>query len=78
MNLFAKSLLGMLVWLDRWVNDKILRGRWETMSGRCYRRKAGGCRLCGWLCKQLNKIDPNHCRKAYFSDRILNPNLPWI
>lgn len=65
-----------LVWFDRWVNDKLLRGRWETISGRCWRRKAKGCRFCAWLCRMLGRVDPNHCRKAYFADRIQNPNQP--
>ena len=69
-----------LVWLDKWINDKLLKGRWETMSGRCYRRTAKGCKFCGWLCKLLEKIDPvpDHCKRAYFSDRLKNPDLPWL
>lgn len=67
-----------LIWLDKWVNDKLIRGRWETISGRCYRRIAKGCKVCYWLCKMLDKIDPDHCRKAYFNDRIRNQDLPLI
>lgn len=73
-----QNILKLLATFDRWANDKLLKGRWETISGRCYRRTAKGCRFCSWLCRALNKIDPNHCRKAYFSDRVYNPNLPWI
>lgn len=67
-----------LVWLDCWVNDYLLRGRWETISGRCHRRTAKGCIFCTWLCKALNKIDPGHCKRAYFGDRLKNPGLPWV
>lgn len=69
-----------LVWLDRWVNDKLLRGRWETISGRCWRRIAKGCQLCKWLCAKLDAVDPGHCRDAFLGDRAGgNPhNLPWI
>jgi len=69
-----------LIRLDRWVNDVILRGRWETISSRCYRRAAKGCIVCDWLCRMLHRVDPGHCRRAYFGDRAGdNPhNLPWI
>lgn len=69
-----------LVWLDRWVNDKILRGRWETISSRCYRRMAHGCRFCSWMCAKLERIDPGHCKLAYYYDRAHGNqnNLPWI
>ena len=66
-----------LVWFDKTVNDKWGRGRWETISGRMYRRnKQGKCWLCGWMCRQLEKIDTNHCKDAYLNDRKVNPNLP--
>lgn len=68
-----------LVWLDIEINDKWFHGRRETISGRLYRRQAThDCAGCKWLCKMLDKIDRGHCRKAYFADRIRNPNLPWI
>ena len=68
-----------IVWLDRWVNDKLLRGRWETISSRCYRRIwTQDCKVCGWLCTQLAKIDPMHCQKSYLSDIVKNPRIPRI
>ncbi len=71
-----------LIRLDKWVNDKLLKGRWETISGRCHRRMAryGHRRFCHcrWLCKLLHRIDKNHCRDAYFEDRRRNPGLPWL
>ena len=73
-----KFLLHWLLVLDRFVNDKIFRGRYEYISGRCHRRIASGCRLCKWLCNALNKIDPDHCHKAFLADRLKNPDLPWI
>lgn len=70
----------LLVWLDRLANDKFMRGRWETISGRCYRRLAKGCMVCKWLCGKLDHIDQDHCKNAFLSDRADgNPNkLPWI
>ena len=66
-----------LVHLDKWLNDKWLRGRWETMSGRMQRRfLQGKCPLCGWVCAQLDRIDPGHCKRAYLNDRINHPDLP--
>ncbi len=67
-----------LIWLDARINDKWLGGRHETISGRCHLRAMNGCRLCGWLCKALNKVDPNHCSKAFFNDRQRDPTLPWV
>lgn len=70
------TLKSILAYWDRVVNDKWLRGRFETISGRCYRRIRKGCRFCIFLCNVLDKIDPMHCFKAYHSDRKINPNLP--
>lgn len=69
-------MMRFLIWLDRWANDVILSGRWETISGRCHRRRLKGCRFCTWLCHMLGRVDSNHCVKAYFADRINNPDLP--
>lgn len=69
-----------LIWLDKWINDRLLKGRWETISGRCYRRGAKGCAVCAWLCRRLDQVDPGHCRRAFFGDRAGNNphNLPWV
>jgi hypothetical protein len=68
-----------LIWLDMTVNDLWFGGRFETISGRLYRRQVThDCPGCRWLCKLLDKVDRDHCRKAYFSDRIRNPDLPWV
>jgi hypothetical protein len=68
-----------LIWLDMTVNDKLFRGRFETISGRLYRRQAThDCPGCRWICRLLDKVDRDHCRKSYFSDRIRNPDLPWV
>jgi hypothetical protein len=67
-----------LLWLDIWVNDNLLRGRKEYISGRCYRRIAKGCKFCSWLCRMLDKVDRGHCKRAFFNDRLRDPNLPWV
>ena len=73
------KLWKFLAWLDRWANDVLLRGRWETISSRCYRRQwTKGCRFCGWLCGLLHRIDPYHCKKAYETDIARNPNIPRV
>lgn len=72
-------LWAFLIWLDMTVNDKWFSGRFETISGRMYRRQATHtCRGCAWLCALFDKVDPGHCRSAYFADRLRNPDLPWI
>jgi hypothetical protein len=62
-----------LVYLDRLINDKWLKGYFESISGRCHRTP---CWFCNWLCKHLNIIDKDHCKKSYINDRINNPDLP--
>jgi hypothetical protein len=74
-----KGLWEFLIWLDMTINDKWFGGRFETISGRLYRRQAShDCVGCRWICNMLDKVDPGHCRKAYFNDRMRNPELPWI
>jgi hypothetical protein len=73
------AILAWLIWADMTINDNWLGGRFETISGRLYRRQATkDCAGCRWICGLLDRIDPGHCRKAYFNDRIRNPSLPWI
>lgn len=71
-------LWNFLIWIDVQANDKWLGGRAETISGRCYKRQASGCKLCCFLCRMLDKVDPDHCRNSYFNDRKRNPDLPWV
>ena len=64
-------------YLDRNPNNFWFGGRDETISGRLGRRfLQGKCPLCGWICRQLDAIDPGHCAKAYIGDRKRNPDLP--
>lgn len=68
-------LWNFLIWADVQINDKWLGGQAETISGRCYKRQAtSGCKLCGLLCRLLDKVDPDHCKNSYFNDRKRNPN----
>lgn len=69
-----KWLLNFLIWLD----EKRAGDLGETLPGRCHKRQASGCRLCKWLCRMLHTVDRGHCKKAYFADRLRNPNLPWV
>lgn len=74
-----KAILNFLAWLDRWVNDNLLHGHWETISSRCYRRiRSKNCRFCAWLCARLHSIDPDHCKRAYEYDITQNPKIPRI
>ena len=74
-----KPILRLLAYLDRLANDKWFKGRFESISGRCWRRiMTKQCRLCGWLCRALDKIDPDHCHKAHHSDVKINPTIPRI
>lgn len=68
-----KWIWDLLIVADAKINDKWLGGHAETISGRCYRSK---CWCCKWLCKGLDTVDPDHCRKSYYGDRIRNPDLP--
>ena len=68
-----------LVYVDKLINDKLIRGRWETISGRCYRRMIlENCFVCKVLCFLLDKIDKDHCKKAYINDRQANSSIPGV
>lgn len=71
-------MLKLLAYLDRLINDKLLRGRFESISGRCYRRTKQGCRFCAGLCWLLGRIDTNHCQKSHERDRQINPSVPRV
>jgi len=76
-----KTFWNFLIWLDMKINDDWLGGHFETISSRCYRKsraKPDKCHLCCWLCKGLGKIDRNHCKNSYHSDRLRNPDLPVL
>ena len=66
----------LILLADRRINDKWLGGYDEYISGRCYRKPDDGYGICRWLCKGLNSVDPDHCRNAYYADRLRNPDLP--
>jgi len=62
-----------LIWLDIEVNDKWLGGKRETISSRCH---TSDKKRCKWLCKMLDKVDPNHCEKAWLSELNKVPHSP--
>ena len=41
-----------------------------TISSRAGTADAHGKRWGCWLCKMLDRIDPNHCKKAIRNDRL--------
>lgn len=62
-NWLHNTFWGVLIWADKFVNDKVLFGKWETISARCGKHR-NTCKTCAWLCSILDKIDPNHCEDA--------------
>jgi hypothetical protein len=54
--------------LDRSINVTLNGTERETVSSRAYRGSLEGNR--GWciLCKILDKLERDHCRKAFYSD----------
>lgn len=58
-----------------WLLNLILRPKFrfgdsdETLSSVFGKNvQAGSCKFCGWICRLLNKIDPNHCAKSIERD----------
>lgn len=48
--------------LDRLINALLGGDYRETLSSRMGKHLPG-CRLCLFICRLLNRIDPNHCIK---------------
>jgi len=66
-----------LVWLDYTANDKLLHGRYESLSSRTYRNHRR-YRGCAWLMRRLDAVDDNHCERMYLQDRARNPFIPAV
>lgn len=72
-----KTKLGRYVWnfliaLDQFINTIFGGDPDETISsriGKITARRPDDCRFCVFLCKMLNKIDPDHCNKVIENDR---------
>lgn len=67
-------LLQVLIALDQLGNA--LLGGWadETMSARAYREQEQP--RWGWLYRWLNRIQANHCEKAFTSERLRMQSPP--
>ena len=58
----GRWLRNVFVALDRLVNAIFLGDGDETISSRIAKKDSRGkCRLCHWICKLLDRIDPRHC-----------------
>ena len=56
--------------LDQLFNTILAGDPDETLSSRMGKNiKNGKCVLCKWVCKLLDKIDPDHCFKSIEHDR---------
>lgn len=59
----------LLISIDQLANTIIGGYPDETISSRMGKRVAkGDCKLCNVLCKLLNLIDENHCKKSIEED----------
>lgn len=72
----------VLVWIDQgvnvvfgWLLNVALRPHYtfgypdETLSSVFGKNvRTGSCRFCGWICRLLDAVDPNHCSKSIESD----------
>lgn len=59
--------INILVGMDQLANAVAGGDPDETISSRCGKREKSN-RLCKWLCKMLNKLDPRHCADAIEAD----------
>jgi hypothetical protein len=62
MRKFKFYLINILVSIDQLLNTLLGGDPDETISSRCGKRRTK-CKVCGWLCWALDKIDPRHCAK---------------
>ena len=65
-------LLNVAIAVDQLVNAALAGAPDETLSSRAHRMRAKGHRWWGWTAAAIAALlffDPNHCRKAYESER---------
>ena len=65
-------LLNVAIAVDQLVNAALAGTPDETLSSRAHRMRAKGHRWWGWTAAAIDALfffDPNHCRKAYESER---------
>jgi len=63
----GRYLLNWLIWIDQGLNTALGGDPDETLSSRLGKHRAR-CRLCDWLCRVLDRIDPGHCADAIEAD----------
>jgi len=60
----VRALIGIMIFLDRYLNA-MSGGEWpETISCRYARRRLTGCRLAWLFCFLLDLVDPGHCERS--------------
>jgi len=63
----GRYLVRLLISVDQLANVIVGGVPDETLSSRCGKR-VDTCRLCYWLCRGLDRIDPGHCKDAIEPD----------
>lgn len=64
---FRKWFWNILISIDQFFNTLLGGDPDETISSRAGKRESN-CKLCKWLCKFLNKLDPDHCKDSIETD----------
>ena len=65
MQMLKKWAINLLYATDLWFNALFLGDPEETISSRIGKKSGrDDCKLCQWICRLLDKIDPRHCAKA--------------
>ena len=68
-----RYLINLVISIDQLVNTILGGYPDETMSSRMGKHLVKkDCRLCKFICRLLNKIDPNHCIDSIEKDEGLS------
>jgi len=65
--MLKRYALNVLISIDQLANALLGGDPDETISSRIGKRRST-CRLCGWLCAVLDRIDQRHCSKSIEAD----------
>ena len=71
---FRYWVRNILIAIDQLINAILLGDPDETISSRAGKHR-NKCKVCDWLCRILDRIDPKHCAKSIELDEGKNAVL---
>lgn len=64
----GRWLRNVLVWLDQGLNVVFLGGDPDETISSVLGKRRHRCRICDWICRALDRLDPRHCEKSVERD----------